>query len=102
MDAGEEPRAAALRELREETGITARRATPLLEFLAAVKLQQRFHAFLAEGLREGRARPDADEDIRLVRVPLDEACRWALSGRVLHGPTIVSLLAAREALRARR
>lgn len=100
-DPGETPHAAALRELREETGIVARRLTPVVTHLVSIKLQQRFHVFLAEGLRPGRARPDADEDIRLVRLPLAEACRRARRGWVVHGPTILALLAVEAAVRER-
>lgn len=101
VDPGESPAAAAKRELREETGISARRVTKLLDFVPAIKLQQRFHVFLATGLREGRAAPDDDEDIRTLRLPVESAAARALTGWVRHAPSIVALLAAREARRAR-
>jgi ADP-ribose pyrophosphatase len=98
VDPGETPAQAARRELREETGVVARRVTKLLEFLPAIKLQQRFHVFLATGLREGRAAPESDEDVRNVRVPVDEAASRAVTGWIVHGPTIVALLATAKAL----
>lgn len=101
VDPGESPLDGARRELREETGISARRLTPVTSYLLAIKLQQRFHVFLAEGLRPGRARPDDDEDIRLVRLPLATACRRARAGWVVHGPTVLALLAAEAAVRER-
>jgi ADP-ribose pyrophosphatase len=97
VDPGESPAAAAKRELREETGLSARRVTELLTFFPAIKLQQRFHAFLATGLRAGRAEPDDDEDVRTLRLPLAAAAERSLTGWVVHGPTIVALQAAARA-----
>lgn len=99
VDPGETPAAAARRELREETGITAARVTKLMDFLPAIKLQQRFHVFLATGLRAGRARPDPDEDVRPRRMEFDVACRRAMRGWIRHGPTIVALVSGAQAVR---
>jgi 8-oxo-dGTP diphosphatase len=47
IDSGEEPVEAALRELREETGLTADSAEPLLVFVHDYPDRRlRFHAFL--------------------------------------------------------
>ena len=47
IDSGEEPADAALRELREETGLTASTATPLLVFVHDYPDRRlRFHAFV--------------------------------------------------------
>jgi ADP-ribose pyrophosphatase len=97
VDPGEEPRAAALRELREETGLCAARITPLVSFVAAVKLQQPLHVFLAEDLTPGPHAREADEDIDLIRLPLENALDLAFSGGILHGPSIVALAAAYRA-----
>ena len=101
VDPGEDPAAAAARELLEETGLRAARITPLVSFLAAVKLQQPLHVFLAEELIEGDSAREADEDIELVRLPLDEALDHAFSGHVQHGPSIVALAAAARHLSRR-
>ena len=55
---------------------------------------------LFRSLREGPTDPDDDEDVRNLRLPLDVACRRAVTetGFIVHGPTIVALMAAREAL----
>jgi ADP-ribose pyrophosphatase len=98
VDPGEKPAVAARRELREETGIAARRVKRVMTFFPAIKLQQRFHVFVATGLRAGDAAPDDDEDLRTMRVPLDRACRRAAGGWIVHGPTIVALHAARAHL----
>ena len=47
VEEGEEPKTAALRELREETGLTAGEAQPLLVFVHDYADRRlRFHAFL--------------------------------------------------------
>lgn len=102
VEPGETPAAAARRELREETGIVASRVAKVVEFFPAIKLQQRFHVFLATGLRAGTAAPDDDEDLRTLRVPLGDAVRRSLSGWVVHGPTIAALCAAAESARRPR
>lgn len=98
VDPGERPRAAALRELREETGIVAARARPLWSGIATIKVQQPVHVFLATGLRQSRAARDADEVIETIRLPLGDAVRRALAGWVRHAPSLLALLAAERAV----
>ncbi|MCE9637264.1 MAG: NUDIX hydrolase [Planctomycetes bacterium] len=102
VDEGETPIAAAKRELREETGLRARRITPLFSCLSSIKIQQPLHAFLAEGLTEGRTSLDDDEEITTFRVPLDEAVRRGLAGWIQHAPSLLALLAAKDLVAARR
>ncbi len=102
VDPGEAPAAAAKRELREETGLVARRVTPVLDCLVSIKVQQPMHVFVATGLRQGPPAREADEEIECVRLPLDAAVRRALAGWMRHGPSILALLAAREHVRTRR
>lgn len=102
VDAGERPLAGARRELREETGIRARRMTRLVTCFSSIKVQQRVHLYLAEGLTAGPQQLDHDEEIELVRVPLDDAVRRARRGWMVHGPSILALYAAAEHVRTRR
>lgn len=71
LEQGEEPLAAAQRELEEETGLTAKRWT-LLRVLAPAPgfCSERIHLFRAEGLREvpgGGLPADEDEEIAVER-----------------------------------
>jgi ADP-ribose diphosphatase len=102
VDEGETAAQGARRELREETGIRARRLTRLLSCFSSIKVQQRVHLYLAEGLAQGAQQLDHDEEISLVRVPLATAVRRARRGWVVHGPSMLALYAAQEHVRSRR
>jgi ADP-ribose pyrophosphatase len=64
IDAGENPRQAAARELLEETGYRAKHLRVFLYvFPTPGFLEERMFIFLAEGLTPGEARPEDDEKI---------------------------------------
>jgi ADP-ribose pyrophosphatase len=102
VDPGESALAGARRELREETGLRARRMTRLLTCFSSIKVQQRVHLFLGEGLTEGEQHLDHDEEIECIRLPLATALRRARRGWMAHGPSILALHAAAEHVRTRR
>ena len=99
VDEGETAAQGARRELREETGITARRLTRLITCFSSIKVQQRVHIYVARGLSQGAQQLDHDEEIALVRVPLASAVRRARRGWVVHGPSVLALYAAQEHVR---
>ena len=71
LEPGEEPLAAAMRELREEVGLEAREWTALGSFFSSPGFaNERLHAFLARGLVRVPPDPDDDEDISVVRYDL--------------------------------
>jgi ADP-ribose pyrophosphatase len=73
VDDGEEPLAAAQRELAEETGLRGGRWTPWpTVFTTPGFCRERVHLFLAEDLEEGEASPTDGEAIELVQIPLDD------------------------------
>ncbi len=99
VDKGEDVRAAALRELREETGHTARKLEPLAEFwLAPGYCTEKMHSYLATDLEAAPLSPDEDEDLQVARVPLAEAADKARRGEIQDSKSIVSLLLALERL----
>jgi ADP-ribose pyrophosphatase len=71
IEAGEEPLAAAKRELHEEVGLEAREWVSLGSFFSSPGFaNERLHAFLARELVPVDSRPDDDEYISVVRYPL--------------------------------
>jgi 8-oxo-dGTP pyrophosphatase MutT (NUDIX family) len=83
LDPGEAPQVCAVRELAEETGVAAKRWTSLGQFLPAPGIfSEVIHLYLAQDLDVGAAAPDADEELELQWLPLNEAidkvlrCEW--------------------------
>jgi ADP-ribose pyrophosphatase len=91
--ADEDPRLAAARELREETGYTAERLIELGEFVPSPAiLGERTRLYLAMGLRAGESKLDEDEFLSVRRMPLDTLVDAVLSGRIPDGKTQTAIL----------
>ncbi|HUT56314.1 MAG TPA: NUDIX hydrolase [Phycisphaerae bacterium] len=92
MDGDEEPRAAAARELAEETGYTAGRIEPLGEFYTGPgTTDERMYAFLATELTKGRQNLEQHEQIQVEVHAADEVRRMVADGAIHDGKTIAAL-----------
>lgn len=95
----EEPRRCAARELIEETGLTAGKLIPLgILHSSPGVFDEVIHLFLATGLTQGAATPEAYEEISCVRLSFAEALIMAQDGRITDGKTIAALLRAQRHL----
>jgi len=93
IDKGEQPLAAAKRELLEETGYTARSWKRILHFYASPGfVAEPMSVFWARGLKAGQAQPEEDEVIEQYLVPISKAVRMVLRGTIRDGKTISSIL----------
>ena len=93
---GVDPLESAARELREETGLAARHWRKLLEAdLSNSVSDERAVAYLAWGLTQGEAEPEATEELAVKRVPLTEAFRMVEAGEIRDALSILSLQAVR-------
>ena len=96
IEPNERPLAAAKREMIEETGIRAKRWTLLTKYFASPGfLGEWMQIYLAQDLEHGAAKPEEDEHIELIPMPLSHVLQL-IAGRKLHdGKTLigVSLLA---------
>ena len=95
IEEDEDPRQAARRELSEELGIEAEnfvdlgRVDPLTAMLDAPS-----YLFLATGLTFKRKEQEGNEDIRTVKVPIEEAVRMALENEITDATSCVLVLRA--------
>jgi ADP-ribose pyrophosphatase len=92
LDSGEAPEICAVRELQEETGVTAQRWTSLGLYMPAPGIfTEVIHLYLARDLKVGPPSPDADEDLELLWLPLSEAMDKVLRGEWNDGKTAMAL-----------
>ncbi|MFT3783127.1 MAG: NUDIX hydrolase [Nibricoccus sp.] len=94
MDLGEEPVAAGLRELREETGYTGKNARIIgrVHSNPAI-LSNACHFVFVEDVRQTDGLEwDTDEEIEVMTVPVDQVYQWAFSGKITHSLVLDALL----------
>lgn len=91
----EDPLCAASRELKEETGVSAREMIYLGDFYPACAYSDEIiRIFLARGLSFGETSLDEDEFINVEKVPLEEAVRDIMEGKIKDGKTQAAVLKA--------
>lgn len=97
---GSSPLEAARRELLEETGISAKRWTPLLEFHTSNSVTDEYGvAYIAQELEFGEAQPEDTEQLQVRRLPFSEAVDMVLRGDITDSLSMVAILKTNEWLR---
>lgn len=102
LEKGEDHRECAIRELSEETGLTADE----LIYMGACCTSPGFstevlHIYLALGLHSGESHPDVDEFLDVERHSLSDLSAMVMAGEIDDGKTIVAVLKAEKYLHER-
>lgn len=83
---------AALRELKEETGIGAERLERLFEMHLSNSVTDEWGVvYLATGLRMEEAEPEETESLSVVRLPLEEAYAMVRDGRITDSLSVAAI-----------
>ncbi len=92
MRTDETPVEAMYRELREETGFSARKIVELGWVHPNPAIQNnRCHSFLAlDATRVGDPRPDSNESFEAFEVPLAEIPEWIATRRITHALVVAA------------
>jgi ADP-ribose pyrophosphatase len=93
LDPGESPAACAARELKEETGCTAKQIEPLITMVTTPGFtDERIHLFMATELTHGEAAREADEFADVMVMRLSEALELIQRGEIVDGKTALGIL----------
>jgi len=103
VEPGEATLAAAKREMIEETGYRAKKWKLLVKYFASPGfLGEWMQIYLAREIREGVAKPELDEHIDVMRVPLSKAMQMIAEQKIHDGKTLIGLSLYDAARRAGR
>jgi len=91
---GDDALASAQRELREETGLTARKWTNIIHLHTSNSVtDEEGFVFLAEDLEEGDAAlEDTEADLKVWKLPLKDALEMVLQGKITDSMSIMGIL----------
>lgn len=89
----EDPLAAAQRELREETGLTAGRWTEIMRLHTSNSITDEYGVvYIAEKLTEGETEFEETEDLEIRKLSLDEAVAMVNAGEITDAISVAALL----------
>lgn len=94
LNEGEAPDKCALRELEEETGLTA----SSLELINSIYptpayTDEVLYIYLAKGVKNGKAHLDDDEFLNVEKIPVDKVKKMLFCGEIHDAKTLIALYA---------
>ncbi len=99
LEKGEDPTEAALRELSEETGITAKKIVSLgALYTTPALIDEIIYMYIATDLVEGEQHLDDDEFVNAIRIPLKKAVDMVMNGEIKDSKTQLMILKAEKYL----
>ncbi len=100
LEKGEDPKEAALRELSEETGLSAKNIIPMGElYTTPALIDEVIHMYIATDLTEGEQHPDEDEFVNTLKIPLSKAVDMVMNGEIKDSKTQTIILKAEKYLK---
>jgi ADP-ribose pyrophosphatase len=97
LDPGEDPAEGALRELKEETGYTARHIQKLTQMYPSVGYSQEIlHIFLCTDLEAGETDFDENEAIDIEEYDVDVLNDMVMNGQIQDGKSQIAILMVKQ------
>lgn len=99
LEKGEDPKEAALRELSEETGLTAKNIVHIGDlYTTPALIDEVIHMYIATDLTQGEQHLDYDEFVNTLKIPLSKAVDMVMAGEIKDSKTQTILLKAEKYL----
>ena len=93
IEAGEEAKKAAIRELEEETGYLAKNIEFLREYYPSVGYSdEKINIYLATNMKKTKQHLDDEEDIKVIEVPLEEAIDMLNKNELITASVTIALM----------
>ena len=93
LDAGEDPKMCAIRELKEETGYEAENMEFQVDFYSSPGFtDEKIHIYFATGLKNGKAEPDENEYIDIEKYKIEELVQMIKDNDINDAKSIISIL----------
>lgn len=92
LELNEEPGETAIRELKEETGLTANKVEYLMEFYTSPGFtDEKIYLFVAKDLEQGEPEPDEGEFLKIEKYHIDELVKMVNRGEIIDSKTIIGI-----------
>ncbi|WMM26479.1 NUDIX hydrolase [Tissierella sp. MB52-C2] len=99
LELNEEPRETAIRELKEETGLEAKKIEYISEFYTSPGFcNEKIYLFLATDLIEGEPNLDSGEFVETVKYNIDDLVKMVDRGEIIDSKTIIGINFAKKYL----
>ena len=103
IDPGEKPEITAIRELKEETGYTAKNVKYMTHFYPSVGYsEEKLYLYLCTDLTPGETSFDENECLDIEEWPIDELCNMIMKGQISDGKTIIAIMLVKEEIASGR
>ncbi len=88
-----DPLESAKRELKEETGLTATHWQELMQLHTSNSVtDERGIVYVAKDLTEGETEFEETEDLKIIKLPLEEAVQRVMDGEITDAVSVAGLL----------
>lgn len=99
LERGEDPLDCAVRELSEETGLSAREFIPLGKVSPSPGFcKEMLYIYMARGLTRGQSHPDENELLDVEIHSLDSLFDMVMAGEIIDAKTIIAIMKAKAYL----